>query len=382
MLPLSADPDPAVVLYIGAGWDVEAVADVGRVVYEQTAVSASAGSVAQADALAQASPSHFIYVDSIPSRFLYWRPGEVGYELARSLDLIVGVLRYKLAIVGAPVVTEERFPAAAVGTAGAAAVSGPVVVLTLASGARLTYFFDTLFPDDFPALPASGCCDGSDGGGGGPPRTALAQPTLLQLLPHVTSLFMKGFAPKPISLLLKLLPSLRRIYTTADNYGSMLRGLGATAESTDDDVEAALRRGCNGQINDPRTPQQPVAAALPPGVVVFTVPDFDVQTVLRVARAPTRAHTHPPTPAPARTHARTSARMHARARTYTRTRTHTRTHARAHARTHARTHPPTHTLTQTHRYSSLVGGAGRPCSDVFICSEMSRFRRGSYRLHL
>ena len=53
MLPLSAgaDPDPAVVLYIGAGWDVEAVADVGRVVYEQTATSASAGSVAQADAL-------------------------------------------------------------------------------------------------------------------------------------------------------------------------------------------------------------------------------------------------------------------------------------------------------------------------------------------
>jgi hypothetical protein len=92
-----------------------------------------------------------------------------------------------------------------------------VVEWVLDNGVRLTYFFDSMFPDDY----VKGCISDMA-------RDANLQaqiPNLRALLPQVQTLVMKGFIPKPAKILLACLPFLKRVYSTEDNYVSLMRGL-------------------------------------------------------------------------------------------------------------------------------------------------------------
>jgi hypothetical protein len=186
-----------VVLYIGAGWDTEPLAVCPNC-------------------------RRFVFVDCIPNRFLYWKEGECGYEIAHSLEMIVGIMRYKLAMFGLPVKAQTID----------SAEGKPRVHWTLSNDTEITYFFDIKFPDDLPqaSVPAGG--------------------SLGAALTEVNALFMKGYPPQPFSRLLAALPGLATVYSTQDNISSVQQELGEAALGayavhvvTDFDIEAARQCG-------------------------------------------------------------------------------------------------------------------------------------------
>ena len=170
----SARQGEPLLLYIGSGWDVEPLAHA-------TALDCR----------------RFVFVDCIPNRFLYWKEGEAGYEISRSLDLIVVMIRYKLALMDIPALTEDR----------SSEGRKTVVRLELKGGYEITYYFDVKYPDDFADSDA-------------------ASPGLRSAFERATILFMKGYPPQPFGALLGRCLNLIKIAATDDNIRSVKRDAG------------------------------------------------------------------------------------------------------------------------------------------------------------
>jgi hypothetical protein len=180
------------------------------------------------------------------------------------------MLRYKLAIAGMLCVSERRY----------AGADSPhtVVEWVLVNGARLTYFFDSMFPDDY-----------VKGGVGVMARDANSQtqiPNLRTLLPQVQTLVMKGFIPKPAKVLLACLPFLKRVYSTEDNYVSLIRGLreqGGEKEGIDGsdesfDADVTSEEG----LNTVRAVSPPAPSELD-NITVHIYPEFEVRALQEAA---------------------------------------------------------------------------------------------------
>jgi hypothetical protein len=151
----------------------------------------------------------------------------------------------------------------------------------LANGATLTYFFDSLFPDDY-----SG---GNDGADAALPPVDADVPNLRALLPQVQTLVMKGFIPKPVTLLSDCLPLLNRVFTTEDNHVSFLRGLrghegveGGVEEDVETDIKAEIEADSAADDGSMHTS----LASAPPSLdhITFHVyPEFDVGALQEAA---------------------------------------------------------------------------------------------------
>uniref|UniRef100_A0A7S4JWU3 Uncharacterized protein n=1 Tax=Odontella aurita TaxID=265563 RepID=A0A7S4JWU3_9STRA len=167
-------------LHVGAGWDVEALCYGSGM-----------------------NCRRYVFVDCIPNRHLYWKPGESGYEISRSEDVIVGMIRYKLALLEMPVETQHRMVDSETGKA--------MVRWTLQNGYELRYFFDMLFPGDF-------CCSEP------PIQSNRSFPReLCKALSDSTILFMKGYPPLPFDRIVESCPKLSVVVSTDDNIRSVKR---------------------------------------------------------------------------------------------------------------------------------------------------------------
>jgi hypothetical protein len=208
-----------------------------------------------------------VFADCIPTRKLYWKEGDIGYEIAQSLETIIAVIRYKLAIAGMPCVSERRIAQGA----------GPhtCVEWVLDNGVTLTYFFDSLFPEDY-----IGDDNASES------SVDADAPSLRALLPFVQTLVMKGFIPKPAQLLLECLPLLKRVFSTEDNYVSLLRGL--RGESVETDIEKGIEDDVEADVASDEEPMCALASLTPPPpalehITFHVYPEFEVSALQEAA---------------------------------------------------------------------------------------------------
>lgn len=182
-------PEP-LILYIGAGWDVEALLYGSNFKCRR-----------------------YVLVDCIPNRHLYWKPEECGYEISHSEELIVGIMRYKMALLEIPVERQERMVDNVTGKA--------MVRWTLRNGYEVCYYFDVKYPEDF--------YDNNEGSGTSSGESCPRG--LRDALSEANILFMKGYPPLPFNDIVEICPSLNKLVSTNDNLKSVRRD--ASAEVLD-----------------------------------------------------------------------------------------------------------------------------------------------------